>query len=116
MTTTSEIMTAYADAVDRHDLAAIDALHSFGARIDGPRTGYDVAALLASFTNWFALVPDVKTEIRAYAENGPVAFVEVTLAGTDTDGNPVARTLVLVVETEDGLIVDERQYVAARSD
>ena len=104
------ILDAYIDAFNRHDLAAIDALHSFSARIEGPEAGTDVAALLSAFTYWFAQVPDVKCEVRAYAENGPFLFAEMVLAGTDTTGNPVAVPVLLAIETADGLIVAERQY------
>jgi hypothetical protein len=110
MTTTGGILDAYTDAFNRHDLAAIDALHSFAARIEGPEGGTNVAALLSAFTYWFAQVPDVKAEVRAYAENGPVVFAEMILAGTDPAGHPVAVPVLLVIETADGLIVAERQY------
>lgn len=109
MTTTREIISTYQDAFNRHDLAAIDALHSFDA-IYGSEIGH-LADLLAVFTNWFTLVPDVKCVIRNQAENGPVAFTEMTLAGTDTNGQPVERAVVLVIETADGLIVAERHYL-----
>jgi hypothetical protein len=104
------ILDAYIDAFDRHDLTAIDALHSFAARIEGPEAGTDVAALLSAFTYWFAQVPDVKAQVRAYAENGPFLFAEMVLAGTDTAGNPVAVPVLLAIETADGLIIAERQY------
>jgi predicted ester cyclase len=129
MTTARNLLESLADAYNRHDLDGVAALYAPDATInDG-----DLDAAVAAHASWFAVIPDVKAEIRTVAADGAVVIAEISLNGTNTGpvplgdvdrallgtnaealpptGRTVAVPVVVVIEVADGRIATERDHL-----
>jgi ketosteroid isomerase-like protein len=105
-----------AEAMSRHDVAAMTALMAPDYRSEQPahpNRGFGGADQVAA--NWSAMlagVPDMQVECLAETTDGGTSWSEWSWRGTHTDGTPFAmRGVVLFDMGDDGLIHAARLYV-----
>jgi predicted ester cyclase len=93
-----EIMQHVYDALNAHDLDALDAYIARDVIIHGMEA-QGLAALKAEMINYFAGVPDFRVEIHQIIAAGDRAGAWITCAGTHTGNlwglSPTGRTLAL---------------------
>jgi len=109
-------ITRLAEAMNRHDVAAMTALFAPDYRSEQPahpNRGFGGADQVAA--NWsamFAGVPDLQVECLAETTDGGTTWSEWSWQGTHTDGTPFAvRGVVLFDIGEDDRISAARLYM-----
>jgi ketosteroid isomerase-like protein len=105
-----------AEAMNRHDVAALTALMAPDYRSEQPvhpNRGFGGADQVAA--NWsamFAGVPDMRVECLAETTDGRTSWSEWSWRGTHTDGTPFAmRGVVLFAIGDDDRIHAARLYM-----
>lgn len=119
-----QVLEAYAEAKNRHDVAAAVALcHPDGyyesVGLPGRVQGHE--ALTAFYTHFFGLLPDYRGEFDGRAIDGDTAVVWGRFTGTVStplfDGAPVGRRVevpvTFVCTVRDGLIYSDTGYFDA---
>jgi len=114
-----ELFERRQDAVARHDVTALMALHADGCVVESPLGGTQQgrAAIGQVYRSFFEAFPDATYSVSELVIDDDVVVQVGTLSGTDTgglmgmvpSGKPAVLPMVVVCRVADGLIVRERR-------
>jgi steroid delta-isomerase-like uncharacterized protein len=115
-----DLVTQFNDAFDQHDVDALAAMVSPEIVRDSPRgddTGVD--DMVASFTKFFEVFPDLSTSVDEVLVDAPLAAIRytttgtqaTTFAGTEPSGEPVSWDGMYLITVECGKIVQLNSQV-----